>query len=73
MNGTKYREILGDNLLQSAEDLRLGRWFTFQQDNNPKHTSKTTNEWLWDKSLNVLAWPSHSPDLNPILKISGET
>jgi transposase len=23
-------------------------------------------EWLPDKSLNVLEWPSQSPDLNPI-------
>jgi transposase len=23
-------------------------------------------EWLWDKFLNVLEWPSQSPDLNPI-------
>ena len=23
-------------------------------------------EWHWDKSLNVLEWPSQSPDLNPI-------
>ena len=22
-------------------------------------------EWLWDKSLTVLEWPSQSPDLNP--------
>jgi hypothetical protein len=22
--------------------------------------------WLWDKSLNVLEWPSQSPDLNLI-------
>ena len=32
MNGSKYREILDENLLQSAQDLRLGRRFTFQQD-----------------------------------------
>jgi transposase len=30
------------------------------------HTGKTTQEWLWDKSLNVLEGPSQSPDLNPI-------
>ena len=60
MNGAKYREILDENLLQKAQDLRLGRSFTFQQDNDPKHTT------LWDKSLNVLEWPSESPDLNPI-------
>ena len=60
MNGAKYREILDENLLQSAKDLRLGRRFTFQQDNNPKHTAKTMQEWLLDKPLNVLEGPSQS-------------
>ena len=36
------------------------------QDNNPKHTAKTTQEWLRDKSLNVIERPSQSPDMNPI-------
>ena len=31
-----------------------------------KHTAKTMQEWLRDKSQNVLEWPSQSPDLNPI-------
>uniref|UniRef100_A0AAZ3RDC3 Tc1-like transposase DDE domain-containing protein n=1 Tax=Oncorhynchus tshawytscha TaxID=74940 RepID=A0AAZ3RDC3_ONCTS len=66
MNGAKYREIL----LQNAEDFRLGQSFTFQQDNNPKHTAKTMQEWLWEKSLNFVEWPSQSPDLNPIEDIS---
>ena len=66
MNGAKYREILDENLLQSAQDLRLRRWFTFQQDNTPKHTAKTMQERLQDKSLNVLEWPSQSPDFKPI-------
>uniref|UniRef100_A0A673Y5D8 Tc1-like transposase DDE domain-containing protein n=1 Tax=Salmo trutta TaxID=8032 RepID=A0A673Y5D8_SALTR len=66
MYGEKYRENLDENLLLSAKDLRLGRRFTFQQDNDPKHTAKTTQQWLRDKSLNVHEWPSQSPDLNPI-------
>ncbi|KAK6307934.1 hypothetical protein J4Q44_G00212050 [Coregonus suidteri] len=36
------------------------------KDSNPKHTAKTTQEWLWDKSLNILEWPSQGPDLNLI-------
>uniref|UniRef100_A0AAZ3PMZ7 Tc1-like transposase DDE domain-containing protein n=1 Tax=Oncorhynchus tshawytscha TaxID=74940 RepID=A0AAZ3PMZ7_ONCTS len=61
MNGAKYRVILDENLLQNAQVLRLGRRFTFQQDNNPKHTAKTTQEGLRDKYLNVLEWPSQNP------------
>ena len=53
MNGAKYREILDEKLLQSTQDLRLGRRFTLQQDNDPKYTAKTTQEWLRNKSLNV--------------------
>ena len=36
MDGAKYREILEGNLFQSSRDLRLGRRFTFQQDNDPR-------------------------------------
>jgi hypothetical protein len=40
MNGAKYNEILDRKLLQSAYDLKLGQRFTFQQYNDPKHTTK---------------------------------
>uniref|UniRef100_A0A8C4TJQ3 Tc1-like transposase DDE domain-containing protein n=1 Tax=Erpetoichthys calabaricus TaxID=27687 RepID=A0A8C4TJQ3_ERPCA len=58
--------ILDENLLQSALDLRLERRFIFQQDNDPKHTTKISKELLQDNSVNVLEWPSQSPDLNLI-------
>jgi hypothetical protein len=44
MNGAQYREILDENRLRRTQDLRPGQRFTFQQDNKPKHTAKTTPE-----------------------------
>ncbi|XP_051784574.1 mediator of RNA polymerase II transcription subunit 21 isoform X1 [Erpetoichthys calabaricus] len=35
MTAAMYRDILNENLLQSAVDLGLGRQFIFQQDNDP--------------------------------------
>ena len=66
MNGAMYREILGENLHSSARALKMGRGWVFQHDNDPKHTAKTTKEWLKKKHIKVLQWPSQSPDLNPI-------
>jgi len=66
MNVANYRDILEENLFQSALDLRLGRRLTFQQDNDPKHTAKITKEWLRNNSVTILDWPSQNPGLNPI-------
>ncbi|KAK1788663.1 hypothetical protein P4O66_002483 [Electrophorus voltai] len=35
-------------------------------DNDPKHTSKSTFEWLKKNKMKTLEWPSQSPGLNPI-------
>lgn len=66
MDSTKYQDILAKNVTKSVKKLKLGRHWTFQQDNDPKHTSKSTKAWLEKKGWKVLEWPSQSPDLNPI-------
>ena len=38
----------------------------FQQDNDPKHTCKLVKKYLEEVGIEVLKWPSSSPDLNPI-------
>ena len=37
-----------------------------QQDNDPKHTSKCTRDYLSDKKILTLDWPAQSPDINHI-------
>ena len=69
MDGAKYRDTLEGILFQSSRDLRLGQRFTFQQDNDPKHTAKATREWFKGKHLNVLEWSRQSPDPYPIKKM----
>uniref|UniRef100_A0A8C9X1S8 Spliceosome associated factor 3, U4/U6 recycling protein n=1 Tax=Sander lucioperca TaxID=283035 RepID=A0A8C9X1S8_SANLU len=66
MTGAMYCEIMGNNLLPSVRALKMGRGWVFQHDNDPKHTARITKEWLCKKHIKVLAWPSQSPDLNPI-------
>ncbi len=64
MEKHQYKEILAKNLEQSAQELHLGRRWTFMHDNDPKHTALIVKKWLKDNKSNVLEWSSS--DLNPM-------
>ena len=66
MESEQYKVILRDQLLPSAELLFQGKDYTFQQDNDPKHTSRATMAYMAELSIDPEEWPSQSPDLNPI-------
>ena len=59
-----YRKILKDHLYTNADRLYMTKTWVFQQDNDPKHTSKDVQKDL--KEHLPGRWPSYSPDLNPI-------
>ena len=67
MDVKQYVEILDGEVLDSLEKLKLDReTFYFQQDNDPKHTSKLASKFFNNQGFKVLDWPSQSPDLNAI-------
>ena len=66
MQKEQYIEILKHNLKSSARQLKHGRKWIFQQDDDPKHTSHVVKKWLRDNKVKVLECPSPSPDLIPI-------
>jgi hypothetical protein len=49
--------------MEVLEALGICQW---QQDSAPCHTAKLAKEWMAEAEMDVLPWPSQSPDMNPI-------
>lgn len=74
LNSQANQQILDQNLLLSARELNPEQERVQQQDNDHKHSSKTTKEWLRERSLDLnsvsgRSCPSNLPQLADWAKI----
>jgi hypothetical protein len=73
LDGKALLELLQGTVIATANDYYQTdptqpgheQWW-FQHDNSPPFKSKVVQRWLHNHAINVLEWPPHSPDLNPI-------
>ncbi len=64
INSEKYIDVLRW-FLPFANDLYPQGW-VLQQDGATPHTSRRAKEWVTNENVQILQWPSNSPDLSPI-------
>ena len=70
MNSEDYQKVLESHLIPVFHEF-CGTNGTFQQDNAPIHNSFSTRTWLSSQNIQIMNWPSRSPDLSPIENVWG--
>ena len=65
MTATVYRDLLSIVMLPYTECEMPISW-TFQHDNDRKHTERLVKAWIGASIIKVMEWPPQSLDLNPI-------
>lgn len=68
LDALKMTKIYKKALLPSAKKMfpRHNDSWILQEDNDPKHRSRVCTAWKAENGIDVLDWPSQSPDANPI-------
>ena len=70
LTATRYTDILEAALIPFIED-HYPEYHRFQQDNDPKHTSRWSQNFFEQKSIIWWRTPPSSLDLNPIENVWG--
>ena len=69
MDGERCISILQTGLLPFVDSNYPAGDFRFQQDNDPKHTSRVANKFFENSNIKWWHTPAESPDLNPIVRV----
>jgi hypothetical protein len=70
LKATRYTDIVEAALTPFIEEY-YPKHHRFQQDNDPKHTSRWSQNYFEENNINWWRTPPSSPDLNPIENVWG--